>query len=155
MIYNISFRWTTCWLKFFIDYTLMAQQVKNPHLQCKRHRRHGFNSLEKEMATHSSILAWKSPWTEELDGLQSKVLWRVGHVWRHNTPHNCVKYWVYSQWCAIYPCSLFYTYLLISIPVLPLSTFLSPLVSTDLFPVSESVSIVIFIYLFYFFIFII
>ena len=27
--------------------------------------------LEKEMATHSSILAWKIPWTEELGGLQS------------------------------------------------------------------------------------
>ena len=27
--------------------------------------------LEKEMATHSSILAWQGPWTEELDGLQS------------------------------------------------------------------------------------
>ena len=27
-------------------------------------------SLEKEMATHSSILAWKIPWTEEPDGLQ-------------------------------------------------------------------------------------
>ena len=27
--------------------------------------------LEKEMATHSSILAWKIPWTEEPDGLQS------------------------------------------------------------------------------------
>ena len=28
--------------------------------------------LEKEMATHSSILAWEIPWTEELDGLQSR-----------------------------------------------------------------------------------
>ena len=27
--------------------------------------------LEKEVATHSSILAWRIPWTEELDGLQS------------------------------------------------------------------------------------
>ena len=30
--------------------------------------------LEKEMATHSSILAWKIPWTEEPDGLQSPGL---------------------------------------------------------------------------------
>ena len=29
--------------------------------------------LEKEMATHSSILAWRIPWTEELGGLQSTV----------------------------------------------------------------------------------
>ena len=30
-----------------------------------------FHALEKEMATHSSILAWKIPWTEESGGLQS------------------------------------------------------------------------------------
>ena len=35
--------------------------------------------LEEEMATCSSILAWKTPWTEEPGGLQSKVLQRVGH----------------------------------------------------------------------------
>ena len=35
--------------------------------------------LEKEMNTHSSILAWESPWTEEPDGLQSLGLQRVGH----------------------------------------------------------------------------
>ena len=36
--------------------------------------------LEKEMATHSSILAWKIPWTEEEPGrLQSMGLRRVGH----------------------------------------------------------------------------
>ena len=35
--------------------------------------------LEKAMATHSSILAWKIPWTEESGGLQSMALQRVGH----------------------------------------------------------------------------
>ena len=35
--------------------------------------------LEKEMATHSSILAWEIPWTEEPDGLQSMGSQRVGH----------------------------------------------------------------------------
>ena len=35
--------------------------------------------LEKEMATHSSILAWRIPWTEEPGGLQSMGLQRVGH----------------------------------------------------------------------------
>ena len=35
--------------------------------------------LEKEMPTHSSILAWKIPWTEEPGGLQSTGLQRVGH----------------------------------------------------------------------------
>ena len=36
-------------------------------------------SLEKGMATHSSILAWRSPWTEEPGGLQSIMSQRVGH----------------------------------------------------------------------------
>ena len=36
-------------------------------------------SLEKEMATHSSILAWKIPWMEEPGGLQSMGLLRVRH----------------------------------------------------------------------------
>ena len=35
--------------------------------------------LEKEMATHSSILAWEIPWTEEPGGLQSLASQRVGH----------------------------------------------------------------------------
>ena len=35
--------------------------------------------LEKEMAIHSSILAWKIPWTEEPDRLQSMGSQRVGH----------------------------------------------------------------------------
>ena len=37
--------------------------------------------LEKEMATHSSILPWKIPWMEEPGGLQSMGLQRVGHDW--------------------------------------------------------------------------
>ena len=38
-----------------------------------------FHVLEKEMATHSSILAWKIPWTEEIGGLQSTESQRVGN----------------------------------------------------------------------------
>ena len=37
------------------------------------------DTLEKEMATHSSICAWKIPWTEESGGLQSMESRRVGH----------------------------------------------------------------------------
>ena len=43
--------------------------------------------LEKEMATHSSTLAWKIPWTEEHDGLQSMGSQRGGK----NTWKNCTK----------------------------------------------------------------
>ena len=39
----------------------------------------GKDFLEKEMATHSSILAWRIPWTEEPGGLQSMGKQRVGH----------------------------------------------------------------------------
>ena len=35
--------------------------------------------LEEGMTTHSSILAWRIPWTEEPEGLQSRGLQRVGH----------------------------------------------------------------------------
>ena len=38
-----------------------------------------FHALEKEMATHSSVLAWRIPGTEEPDGLPSMELHRVGH----------------------------------------------------------------------------
>ena len=37
------------------------------------------DALEKEMATHSSILAWRIPWTEEPGGPQSMGSQRVGH----------------------------------------------------------------------------
>ena len=39
----------------------------------------GSDPLEKEMATHSSILAWRIPWIEEPGKLQSTGLQRVGH----------------------------------------------------------------------------
>ena len=41
--------------------------------------------LEKDMETHSSILARRILWTEEPDGLQSMGLQRVGHDWATNT----------------------------------------------------------------------
>ena len=41
--------------------------------------------LEKGMATHSSILAWKIPWAEEPGGLQSIESQRAGHDWVTNT----------------------------------------------------------------------
>ena len=41
--------------------------------------------LKKEMATHSSILAWRTPGTEDLGGLQSMGSQRVGYDWVTNT----------------------------------------------------------------------
>ena len=61
--------------------SLVAQSVKNlPAVQETRVRSLGWEDpLEKEMASHSSILAWKLSWTEESDGLQSMGSQRVGH----------------------------------------------------------------------------
>ena len=41
--------------------------------------------LETGMATHSTLLAWRFPWTEKPGGLQSMGLQRVGHDWVINT----------------------------------------------------------------------
>ena len=62
----------------------MAQVVKNlPAMQETQKAQVRFLSwkepLEEEMATYSSILAWKIPWTEEPGGLQSMGSQRVGH----------------------------------------------------------------------------
>ena len=57
----------------------MAQTVKNlPAMQETQVRSLGWDDpLEKGMATHSSILAWRIPWTEEPDGLQSMGSQRI------------------------------------------------------------------------------
>ena len=59
----------------------MGQTVKNwPAVQEIQVRfLSGEDPLEEEMATHSSILAWRIPWTEEPGGLQSLGLQRVRH----------------------------------------------------------------------------
>ena len=85
-------------------YTVAYPSIINKHLGCF----HGFpgssdgkesarnvgdpgsihvlgRSPEKEIATHSSILAWRIPWTEEPGGLQSMGSQRVGHSLVSNT----------------------------------------------------------------------
>ena len=68
------------WLILLID-SLVAQTVKRLYtMQETRVQSLGQEDpLEKEMATHSSTLAWKIPWTEEPGRLQSIRLQRVGH----------------------------------------------------------------------------
>ena len=61
--------------------SLVVQMVKNPPVMWEN----WFQSLgwedplEEDMATHSSILAWRIPWTEEPGELQSMGLHRVKH----------------------------------------------------------------------------
>ena len=60
--------------------SLVAQMVKHlPTMWETWVQSLGWEDLEKQMATHSSILAWKIPWTEEPDKLQSMGSQRVGH----------------------------------------------------------------------------
>ena len=64
-----------------IGVSLVAQMVKNlPKMQKTRVQFLNWeDALGKGMATHSSILAWRIPWTEEPGRLQSMGLQRVGH----------------------------------------------------------------------------
>ena len=61
--------------------SLMAQTVKNPPTMRETWVQSlgQEDPLEEEMTTHSSILAWRTPWTEEPGRLESMRLQRVGH----------------------------------------------------------------------------
>ena len=54
----------------------------------------GEDPLEEGMATHSSVLTWRIPWTEEIGGLQPIVLLRVQHNWRDWTR---IHAWCYIE----------------------------------------------------------
>ena len=70
------------------------------------------DSLEKGMVTHSSILAWRIPWTEESGGLQFTGSQRVGHDWvtslhlshflLHSSGNLNKKYKTIVQWRNYY-----------------------------------------------------
>ena len=68
----------------------VAQMVKSsPAVQETKVRSLGQEDpLEKGMAIHSSILAWKIPWTEETGGLQSVGSQRVGYDWTTYTTND-------------------------------------------------------------------
>ena len=63
--------------------SLVAQMVKNPPAMQETWVQSlgRENPLEEEMVTHSSILTWTIPWTEEPGGLQSMESQRVEHDW--------------------------------------------------------------------------
>ena len=80
--------------------SLVAQRVKHlPAVQETRVRSLGWEDLlEKEMATHSSILAWRIPWTEEPGGLQSMGWQRVGHNWATSLSLSCYTWRLLREW---------------------------------------------------------
>ena len=65
----------------FLNMTILVQTVKNQSVvwEALVQSLGREDPLEKEMATHSSLLAWRMPWTEEPGGLQSMGPQRVGH----------------------------------------------------------------------------
>ena len=81
MEWDINSFWNIDWA------CLVAQMVKNlPAMQGTQVQFLGWEDpLEKGMTTHSSILAWRIPWTEEPGGLQSMGSYRVRHDWVTNT----------------------------------------------------------------------
>ena len=79
----------------YFEDSLVASESKKPTCQCRRHIRHRSDpclgqeeALEKEIATHSNILAWRIPWTEESAGLHSMGSHRVGHGWVTTHTHT-------------------------------------------------------------------
>ena len=68
--------------KIYVNVASLVAQLVNhlPAVQETQVRSLGHEDpLEKGMATHSSVLAWRIPWTEEADGLQSMGSQRIGH----------------------------------------------------------------------------
>ena len=57
--------------------------------------------LEEEMATHSSILAWRIPWTKEPGGMQSIGSKRVWHDWATEHTHTMCKIYMYLLVCCM------------------------------------------------------
>ena len=77
----------------------MVQQVKNSPANEETQVRFldWEDTLEKEMAIHSSILAWGIPWTEEHGGLQSTGSQRVRHNWANDSPQAKAREPVFVQ----------------------------------------------------------
>ena len=73
--------WDPCQFSHLNSTSLVAQTVKNlPAMQEIQVRSLGWEDpLEKGMANHSSILAWRIPWTEEPGGRQSMGSQRIRH----------------------------------------------------------------------------
>ena len=75
-----------CLARLLAGASLVAPLVKNPPAVHETRFRSldGEGPLEKEMATHSSILSWRIPWTEEPGRLQSMGSQELNMTWRLN-----------------------------------------------------------------------
>ena len=80
-----------------IGASLVAQMVKNLPTMQETWVLSLEDPLEKKIATHSCILAWRIPWTEEPGRLQSMESQRVGHNWETNThTHTHMYFTLYT-----------------------------------------------------------
>ena len=95
------------YLSFFLKFSCQVQICFPSNFQTVNYL--SWHNKEKEMATHSSILAWRIPWTEEPGGLQSMGLQRAGHDWatftslhipRKKRKTDMVDSYQYQPWCA-------------------------------------------------------
>ena len=129
----ISFRCTKKWFRY-IWASLVAQKAKDlPATQKTQARSLGWEDpLEKGMATHSSILAWRIPWTGEPGGLQSMQLQRVRHDWATNTFHVVVAQ-------SLSHVSLFATPMDCSMPGFSVHHQLLELAQTHVYQVSDAI----------------
>ena len=82
--------WITLIDKLYLYSSLVAQWLKHlPPMRETQLRSLGREDpLEKEMVIHSSILAWRIPWTEKPGRLQSTGSQRVGHDWATSLTHQ-------------------------------------------------------------------
>ena len=84
--------------------------------------------LEKGMATHSSILALRIPWTDEPDGLQSMGSQGVGHNWATNTLTFTQSFSLFLNGSySMYSCLWLLSFVLMSVIVIQVSVYLSHL----------------------------
>ena len=82
------------WLSKSLTQNPVYWSTIEPACRCRRQKRlvpslGQEDPPAKEMATHSSFLSWRLPWTEEPDGLQSMGLQRVRQDWVTEHAHNC------------------------------------------------------------------
>ena len=94
--------------KLYVCMIFGGDNDKEPACQSRRCRRHGFDPwarktpLEENMTTHSTILAWRIPQTEEPGGLQSIGSQRVKHKWSNLAcMHHCQTYNKWLNWLHI------------------------------------------------------
>ena len=77
--YRFLLKYINSWASQMVQWVKNPPAVRETRVQCLDQE----EPLLKEMAAHSSMLAWRIPWTEQPGGLQPMGSRRVGHDWGH------------------------------------------------------------------------